>query len=103
MPQIPIPVVDATGKVLGYFIPSDAVEKSPTSHEDSSPSPQLDEAKPAGQSAESSGRSWSEIRADLEAGYFRFPSISEDEIQRRRRQKTGRTLSEIWARLGVRQ
>lgn len=95
--------VDDTGKVLGYFIPSESLEESPFGHEDSLTFPQVSEAKLPGQSAESGGRSWDEIQADLEAGYFRFPSISEDEIQRRRQQKSGRTLAEIWARLGVRQ
>ena len=30
-----------------------------------------------------------------------FPAISEEEIQRRRKQKGGRTLAEIWKSLGV--
>lgn len=30
-----------------------------------------------------------------------FPAISEEEIQRRRKQSCGRTLAEIWKSLGV--
>ena len=50
---------------------------------------------------EKGGRTWAEIREDLEAGFYRVPTISDEEIQRRRQHTSERSLADIWAKLGV--
>lgn len=63
----------------------------------------LTEEELARRHAEPGGRTWPEIRADLEAGFYRVPAISDEELQRRRQHTSERTLADIWAKLGVQQ
>ena len=82
------------GELIGVFMPLRS-KKLPMFNEHMS----ADEMERRRQ--EKGGRTWSEIRADLEAGLFRVPSISDEEIQRRRQHTSERTLADIWAKLGV--
>ena len=86
-------LTDENGQLLGIFMPI----KSPSlaMFDDGFVDERDRRAK------ESPGRTWAEIRADLEAGYVRVPSISDEEIQRRRQHTSERTLADIWGKLGV--
>ncbi|HLQ46065.1 MAG TPA: hypothetical protein VK137_15095 [Planctomycetaceae bacterium] len=86
-------LTDESGQLLGIFVPIKPPQL-PLFGE-------LSDEEIARRAAEPGGRSWAEIREDLEAGYFRVPSISDEEIQRRRQHTSERTLADIWAQLGV--
>ena len=86
-------LLDEQGQVLGLFMPIKPLE--PPRFRD------LTDEELSRRRSQPGGRTWAEIRDDLEAGYYRVPSISDEEIQRRRQHTSERTLADIWTKLGV--